>query len=181
MLSWIAQLYSPSLVGRFMEGPSIRVTEFRRGQYMNGLHRDGIQDVYTCDYVSEDEKELLYGRIPNIKDSSRTMYLWPLQWLLEESSAHFHGIMNAGCQVLFDNICEDIKNKCYRWRTQGGWLSYFRNSNRNDFAPPSVPTQRDFQDAMNLILKAHLDLDWSRVPLAELVVPEVFVASAHGE
>ncbi|KAJ7263770.1 hypothetical protein C8J57DRAFT_1512572 [Mycena rebaudengoi] len=109
MLSWIAQLYAPDLVARFMEGPSIRVTEFRRGQYMNGRRRGAPGETFTRDCISPDEKELLYGRISNAKDSSRTKYLWPPQWLLEESSVHFHGIMNAGCQALFDNIVEDLK------------------------------------------------------------------------
>ncbi|KAJ7246354.1 hypothetical protein C8J57DRAFT_1523484 [Mycena rebaudengoi] len=181
MLSWIAQVYAPGLVARFMEGPSLRVTEFRRGQIMAGRKGGKLSDVYTRDCVSADEKELVYGRIPNVKDSSRTLYLWPPQWLLDESSDHFHGMMNGGCQALFDNLCEEIKSGRYRWRTRGGWLSYFRNGNRNNFAPAVIPTSKDFKDTTALILKAHQNLDWNRMPLAEIVVPEIFVLSAPGE
>ncbi|KAJ7264719.1 hypothetical protein C8J57DRAFT_1623610 [Mycena rebaudengoi] len=167
MLSWITQMFDKDLVNRFARGPSTKVTEYQRGRVVTGRLSGAPGDVFTCDQPSNDECEVIYGQIEHPHDMDKTHYLWPPQWMCEDLSLHFHGIMTTTCNDIFENIRRDIKNKKYLWRTRNGWSTYFRNGNRKKFRPSAIPASSDFQQAGALLSKAY-KVDWNRRALVDV-------------
>ncbi|KAJ7846459.1 hypothetical protein B0H13DRAFT_2363010 [Mycena leptocephala] len=62
ILSFITQIYDKELVYRFLEGPSIQVTQFAKGKtcWVNNGEED---EVWSTDQVSEGEISILLGHV----------------------------------------------------------------------------------------------------------------------
>jgi hypothetical protein len=172
ILSFLAQLYDKELVHRFLEGPSIQVTEYAKGKtcWINNGEED---EVWTADQISEGEISILLGHVVTGNPSSDT-FLWPHPAWLEQESDHFHGAWTAGAYSFLKNLEKSIvTNKNYEWRTRKEWQRYIRNGNRGTYVARNSPTSDDFATGMSLIESA-FPLDWEKRALTEIEVPEKY-------
>jgi hypothetical protein len=89
ILSFIAQIYNKELVYRFLEGPSLQVTQFAKGKtcWVNNGEED---EVWSTDQVSEGEISILFRHVVT-GNPTTDMFLWPHPSWLEKDSDHFHG------------------------------------------------------------------------------------------
>ncbi|KAJ7799846.1 hypothetical protein B0H13DRAFT_2390743 [Mycena leptocephala] len=172
ILSFLAQLYDKELVHRFLEGPSIQVTEYAKGKtcWINNGEED---EVWTADQISEGKISILLGHVVTGNPSSDT-FLWPHPAWLEQESDHFHGAWTAGAYSFLKNLEKSIvTNKNYEWRTRKEWQRYIRNGNRGAYVARNSPTSDDFATGMSLIESA-FPLDWEKRALTEIEVPEKY-------
>ncbi|KAJ7346461.1 hypothetical protein DFH08DRAFT_809374 [Mycena albidolilacea] len=79
IVSKIAQVIDPTLIHRFVKGPSVQITEFSKGEKF--LQRDPPEgercQFFTADCVSEVEILILLGHIPG-ENSDKDCTLFPL-------------------------------------------------------------------------------------------------------
>ncbi|KAJ7832702.1 hypothetical protein B0H13DRAFT_1914904 [Mycena leptocephala] len=114
ILSFIAQLYNEELVCRFLEGPSVQVTQFSKGKsfWMNNGEDD---ESWTTDQVSEGEISILLGHIVTGNPTTDT-FLWPHPSWLENDSDHFHGAWTPVAYSFLKNLEQNIvQKKQYVW------------------------------------------------------------------
>jgi hypothetical protein len=172
ILSFVAQLYNQELVCRFLEGPSVQVTEFSKGKSF--WLREGDEDeLWTTDQVSEGEVSVLLGHVVTGNPATDT-FLWPHPSWLENDSDHFHGAWTPAAYSFLKNLEQNIfQRKQYVWRTRKEWIRFIRTGNRGSFAASYVPTFKDFQEGMDLIESA-FPFDWNKNLLLDIAVPEEF-------
>ncbi|KAJ7511545.1 hypothetical protein B0H11DRAFT_1699608 [Mycena galericulata] len=172
ILSFVATLYEEDLVQRFVDGPSLQVTEHQKGDSF--LFDDGTkEDFYTSDQVSNGEIAMLLGHLPATQPSAEAT-LWPTPEVLESESLHYRGYISSGVYDIFSNLRKDIvDSKKYIWRTRGGWKEYLRAGNKGTHAPSIIPTPDDFEEGSR-IFRHSFPVDWNKMPLVNLRVPEVF-------
>ncbi|KAJ7880500.1 hypothetical protein B0H13DRAFT_1630340 [Mycena leptocephala] len=177
ILSFIAQLYNKELVCRFLEGPSVQVTQFSKGKsfWMNNGEED---ELWTADQVSEGEISILLGHIVTGNPATDT-FLWPHPSWLENDSDHFHGAWTPAAYSFLKNLEQNIiQKKQYVWRTRKEWTRFIRTGNRGAYAASWVPTSKDFSEGLALI-KSAFPLDWDKRRLSDIIIPEEFESSAH--
>ncbi|KAJ6493582.1 hypothetical protein C8R47DRAFT_975243 [Mycena vitilis] len=171
ILSFIATFYDPDLIRRLMQGPSMQVTQYNRGDTV--LLRDDDGDVFLVgDCVSPSEIAMLIGQVPTGNSGTETS-LWPHPSLLERESAHAHGIWTAGLYKIFENLRADITAGHYRWRSQREWKSYFHAGNKGTFAPVHTPTTEDFMRGADMI-RCSFPANWHMRPTLSISMPERF-------
>jgi hypothetical protein len=176
ILSFIAQFYNPDLVRRALQGPSMQVTQYNRGDTV--LLREDDSDVFLVgDCVSPSEISMLLGHVPTGNSGTETS-LWPHPDLLDRESAHSHGVWTPGCYAIFENLKAEIQAGHYRWRSHREWKAYFRTGNNGTFAPVHVPTKQDFTEGANL-LRRTFPAEWNLRPTLSINIPEVFQPLAH--
>ncbi|KAJ7827584.1 hypothetical protein B0H13DRAFT_1656833 [Mycena leptocephala] len=176
ILSFIAQLYNKELVCRFLEGPSVQVTQFSKGKsfWMNNGEDD---ELWTTDQVSEGEISILLGHIVTGNPATDT-FLWPHPSWLENDSDHFHGAWTPAAYSFLKNLEQNItQKKQYVWRTRKEWTRFIRTGNRGAYAASWVPTSKDFSEGLDLI-KSAFPLDWDKKCLSDIKIPEEFESSA---
>jgi hypothetical protein len=172
ILSFIAQIYDKELVYRFLEGPSVQVTQFAKGKtcWVNDGEGD---EVWSTDQVSEGEISVLLGHVVTGNPATDT-FLWPHPSWLEKESDHFHGVWTAGAYQFMQNLKRHIiDEKDYVWRTRKEWTRFIRTGNRGQYAAVQIPTMADFSDRLALIESA-FPLEWEKKLLVDIPMPETF-------
>ncbi|KAJ7918333.1 hypothetical protein B0H13DRAFT_1869513 [Mycena leptocephala] len=153
ILSFLAQLYDKELVLRFLEGPSLQVTEYAKGKtcWIN----NGLEDeVWTSDQISEGEISILLGHVVTGNPSTDT-FLWPHPSWLEQESDHFHGAWTAGAYSFL--------------KTWSG-----PSSLTSTMSGARARSGRDFETGMDLIESA-FPLNWEKRALTDISIPEADV------
>ncbi|KAJ6501826.1 hypothetical protein DFH09DRAFT_944593, partial [Mycena vulgaris] len=181
ILSILAQVMCQDLIFRFVQGPSIQVSEFSKGETFlqkNPPNGESAQ-FWTTDRVSAEEILLLIGHVPTGHPSS-DLSLFPHPTLLEEQSLHFRGMVGMGAHRIIEGLLRDIDRKKYVWRTASQWAGYLRRNNHGTGAPTYVPEDRDFDEA-GLTMKKSFPITWQQTPLRDIEIPEVFDPRAYRE
>ncbi|KAJ7873403.1 hypothetical protein B0H13DRAFT_2349100 [Mycena leptocephala] len=172
ILSFIAQNYDKELVYRFLEGPSVQVTEYAKGKtcWINNGEED---EVWSTDQVSEGEISVLLGHVVTGNPATDT-FLWPHPSWLEKESDHFNGAWTEGAYKFLQNLKRRIFiEKDYVWRTRKEWTRYIRTGNKGQFAAGYVPTPEDFADGKRMIESA-FPVEWEKKLLPDITIPEKF-------
>jgi hypothetical protein len=172
ILSFIAQIYDKELAHRFLEGPSIQVTQFAKGKtcWVSNGEED---EVWSTDQVSEGEISVLLGHVVTGNPATDT-FLWPHPSWLEKDSDHFHGAWMAGAYQFMQNLQHCIVvDKDYVWRIRKEWTRFIRTGNRGAFAAVQVPTADDFAEGLALIESAFPE-EWEKKLLVDIAIPEKF-------
>ncbi|KAJ7690739.1 hypothetical protein B0H17DRAFT_1134248 [Mycena rosella] len=106
VLCWLAELYNLGLVGKFLSGPSVQVTEYQKGKMML-LTQGGHNVFYMVDYPSSSKDSMLLGHIP-AKHANKEAWLWPPPSLIEKGSKHMRGYLSSGVIDILNNLrCRD--------------------------------------------------------------------------
>ncbi|KAJ7142939.1 hypothetical protein C8R44DRAFT_726232 [Mycena epipterygia] len=172
ILRYVASLFNEDLVHRFIQGPSIQVSEHMKGASFL-LTKHGEETFYTTDQVSNSEISLLLGHLPHGHPNSEAT-LWPTPALLESKCPHFRGYISKGAYAIFENLRVDIMvNHKYVWRTRVMWKEYFRVGSYGKYAPKVVPATQDFEDGMKLFARS-FPIDWTNKVVADILIPEEF-------
>jgi hypothetical protein len=179
ILSYIAQVLDPDLIYRFVQGPSIQVTEFSGGETFKQKNRPGGGErvSYTTDRVSEGEKLILLGYISG-GSPEKDLTLFPPPSVLEDVSLHSHGMIGNGVNKIIMNIFKDIDSGIYKWQTVRGWKKYLRRNNTGEHAPEYIPRKEDFDEVGRKMRRA-FPISWQQLPIREIQVPEAFDTRAH--
>ncbi|KAK7037867.1 hypothetical protein R3P38DRAFT_3181919 [Favolaschia claudopus] len=169
---YVAELYAPDLVYRYVRGPSAQVSEFARGKTRR-ITKGSNPGLYTADQVSDTEVSMLLGHVKGAH-AGADKTLWPPQALFEKYSPHMRGYLSAGAYNMLDNIRRRIvEEQCYEWRTRSEWVSYLRGGGRGKFTPAHVPDSSDFEHGSRM-LAFSFPRDWECEKAAHVVLPEVF-------
>ncbi|KAJ7462443.1 hypothetical protein FB451DRAFT_1180736 [Mycena latifolia] len=122
IVSELAQVIDPNLIYRFVQGPSLQVSEYSKGEtFLRRDPPDGVEPgLYTTDRVSAEEILLLLGHIPTGHPST-DLTLFPSPATFEEYSNHCRGMITHGSFKILVNLLQDLDRKKYVWRTQAQW------------------------------------------------------------
>ncbi|KAJ6542058.1 hypothetical protein DFH09DRAFT_881863, partial [Mycena vulgaris] len=172
ILSVLAQVMNPDLIFRFVQGPSIQVSEFSKGEtFLQKNPPNGeVAQFWTTDRVSAEEILLLIGHVPTGHPSS-DLSLFPHPSLLEEQILHFRGMIGRGAHQIIEGLLRDIDRKKYIWRTASQWTGYLRRNNHGTGAPAHVPEDKDFDEA-GIVMKKTFPITWQQTPLRDIEIPE---------
>ncbi|KAJ7443798.1 hypothetical protein FB451DRAFT_1413425 [Mycena latifolia] len=172
VLSYVASLYNPELVKRFMQGPSLQLTHQNKGASIR-MERSGYSEFYVTDEVSNSEIQLLLGHIPNERPGVDAT-LWPPPEVMENESPHMTGYLSSSAYNILENLKEDfLRKRKFKWRTSADWKGYFRIGGKGKYALRVVPKDRDFEQGKRLLARSY-PLEWSGRSLAEIQIPEKF-------
>jgi hypothetical protein len=174
---FVAELFAPDLVYRFVRGPSEQVSEFGKGKTPR-LTIEGQSVLCINDQVTDVEVAILLGHVKG-KNSDQERSLWPSQSLLEQHSLHVRGYLSSGAYVLLEYLSNRIlTEKIYDWRTKAEWKSYLRSGAKGLYAPASVPSKADFDEGWR-ILDSSFPADWQHAPIGKITLPERFEPHSH--
>jgi hypothetical protein len=178
IVSEIAQVIDPTLIHRFVKGPSVQVTEFSKGEKF--LQKDppegGRRQFFTADCVSEAEISILLGYIPG-ENSDKDRMLFPRPASFEEYSDHYRGMVGVGALNILTNLVQKAERNP-KWLTDAQWKSYLRSNNYGLHAPTNVPSEEDFNEVGEMIRRA-FPINWQHIPVRQLRIPEIFDSRAH--
>ncbi|KAJ7637948.1 hypothetical protein DFH06DRAFT_955726, partial [Mycena polygramma] len=170
VLRFVAEAYDSEIVQRFVQGPSVQVSQYNRGHSVL-LPKNEEEVMFTTDQVSESEISALLGRIPGSHPALDTT-LWPPPSILEAESLHMRGYLSAGAYDLLENIRHGLMEEGkYVWRTPAQWKVYLQKGSKGRFTPSSIPQKEDFMKGLKL-LERSFPVDWANTEVAELIIPE---------
>ncbi|KAK7015061.1 hypothetical protein R3P38DRAFT_3205092 [Favolaschia claudopus] len=176
---YVAELYRPDLVRRFVKGPSQQVSYFDRGE--SHLYvRDEGECFYTRDHVTISECNILLGfvSVSGGQDGDRT--LWPPPEAFERFTYAMRGYLSRKAFDALEEIRRAIQAPVPRlvWRTRANWRDYFRqgwigiNRREEELAKGErIPETKDFEAARE-IFKDTFPEAWGDTDVADIVVPE---------
>ncbi|KAJ7934333.1 hypothetical protein B0H13DRAFT_1591603 [Mycena leptocephala] len=179
ILASVAQILDPDLIFRFVQGPSIQVTEYSKGEIFKQKRvANGTEgQMFTTDQVSEGQKLILLGFIPGGNpDKDRTLF--PPPDVFEEESDHVRGMIGAGANEIVFNLLQDIETGRIKWRTVRDWKGYLRQNNRGERSPIHVPSKVDF-DEVGMLMTEAFPISWQQIPIRDIKVPEAYDPRAH--
>ncbi|KAJ7101168.1 hypothetical protein C8R44DRAFT_641564 [Mycena epipterygia] len=179
ILSCLAQVLDPDLIFRFVQGPSLQVTQYAQGEsFLEKTPRPGERArFFTTDRVSFGEKLILVGHIPEGSPSSDTS-LFPMPDVFEEESGHYRGMVGQGALNIIDNLFKDLDRGIIKARTRSQWTSYLRQNNKGVHAPRHIPNDSDF-DEVGTVLARSFPITWQQASVGSLEIPEYFDPRAH--
>ncbi|KAJ7800678.1 hypothetical protein B0H14DRAFT_3490379 [Mycena olivaceomarginata] len=169
---FVAELFAPDLVYRFVRGPSEQVSEFGKGKTTR-LMINGESTLCISDQVSNLEVAILLGHVKG-KKTEQERSLWPSQALLEQHCLHVCGYLSSSAYTVLEYLSHRILvEKIYDWKSKAEWKAYLRGGSKGLHAPASVPTKADFEKGWR-ILDSSFPVDWQHAAVSKLVLPEVF-------
>ncbi|KAJ6517751.1 hypothetical protein DFH09DRAFT_940136 [Mycena vulgaris] len=170
----LAQVLDPDLIYRFVQGPSVQVTEYAKGETFLQRNPPSGEPAkfYTTDQVTQGEILLLSGHIPG-GGPGNDMTLFPPPSVFEGSSNHYRGMISSGVMKILENILKDIEGGMHKWRTVAQWKRYLKQNNRGENAPAHTPQDKDF-DEVGYLMRMAFPINWQQLPLREIDIPEVF-------
>ncbi|KAJ7441227.1 hypothetical protein FB451DRAFT_1414704 [Mycena latifolia] len=178
VLSFVAQLYDPDLVFRYLRGPSMQVSEHDTGDKIL-LAEDGVEFFLTTDRVSPSEISLLLGHVATGDPKTETS-LWPHPSIFENESLHASGAWTPGYYQILINLRDEINSGNFKWHTRKMWGKYFRAGNMGTHAPApgTVVTRQVFKDGEALMWHS-FPISWNKKRLGQIRIPEEFDPLAH--
>jgi hypothetical protein len=169
---FVAELFAPDLVYRFVRGPSEQVSEFGKGKTTR-LMIDGESTLCISDQVSDVEVAILLGHVKG-KNADQERSLWPSQALLEQHSLHVRGYLSASAYTVLEYLSNRILvEKVYDWKTKAEWKAYLRGGSKGEHTPAVVPSKGDFEKGWH-ILDNSFPVDWQHAAVSKIVLPELF-------
>ncbi|KAJ7919966.1 hypothetical protein B0H13DRAFT_1515614, partial [Mycena leptocephala] len=171
IVSEVAQVIDPSLIYRAVQGPSIQVTEYGKGETL--LQKNppggGKRRFLTADSVSEAEILILLGHIPgNGSEPDKTLF--PSPELFEELSLHSRGMNGSGALRIINNLMREVERNP-KWKSEGAWRTYLRPNNFGLHAPTHIPADEDFEEVGEMIRRS-FPINWQHMPVSEIQIPE---------
>ncbi|KAJ7442309.1 hypothetical protein FB451DRAFT_1057647 [Mycena latifolia] len=174
VLRYVAELYNPGIIKRYLRGPSLQLSYHNKGASLL-VTRAGYNEFYVTDEVSHSEITLLLGHIPHERPGAEST-LWPPPEIMESDSPHMRGYISSGAYDILENLKDDyVRKKKYRWRTAAEWKEYFRVGGKGDHAPAVIPSDSDFDLGTKLFARSY-PKDWSGMEVSEIVIPEKFTS-----
>ncbi|KAJ7603390.1 hypothetical protein DFH06DRAFT_1022297 [Mycena polygramma] len=168
ILAWLAQQYRPSLVGRFMRGPSTQVTVHHRGQTDSS---DDNPWYIINDEISEQEVRILLG---HTRDGSTDYYIFPPDEFLWAMCGHYAGEMGKGVHSVLEFVARAVKTGNPVRRSAAGWKEFLRHWSRGSCQPEhQLPSRQDYESQMERTKEIFAD-DWSKIKLTNMELPGVF-------
>ncbi|KII93296.1 hypothetical protein PLICRDRAFT_101579, partial [Plicaturopsis crispa FD-325 SS-3] len=146
------------LVIRAMQGPSVQVSHYSRGQVTHGDIRT------TDDQVSEPEVWLLLGLAQTGARQTTDHWLWPPPELWEESGI-FQGEWNERAEGWFKRIVRSFEEGKTRPMSTSDWKQIFRKETRRqlDHPPLTTASWRKHRGQLN-----RFSASWDNVTVASL-------------
>lgn len=172
--SWLAHRWGgDELVSRFMRGPSIQTTVFRRGASdINQLRPKGL----VWDQPTAREVDLLFGYVPDPVHNSceNDRWLYPPPQIIDEFCDNWSGEWNWVMDKIYTFITNEIlKNPCtISPRSRGAWKKWLRTYNGGSYTPTNVLTEHHVADIMKGLRLANLTPTWHERPLSSIYLPE---------
>ena len=146
--AWIAKRYGgPSIIQRFMSGPSTQVTIHHRGAVADSPFYD---DPVFHDQISAQEENLVHGFVP-AENPEHHRWLFPTTEILEDYCHHWRGEWTPGCDLIFHNIARGLERGTAKPLTRKGWKAYLHSSNHGTRRPEVVLTAAHFTRADELL------------------------------
>ena len=167
--AWIAKRYGgPSIVQRFMDGPSAQVTVHHRGAVTSSLFYD---DPMFHDQISAQEENLVHGFVP-AENPEHHRWLFPTTEIMEDYCNHWCGEWTQGCDLIFQNIAKGLERGTAKPMTQKGWKAYLHSPNHGTRCPAVVLTSTHFVRADELL--QGFPEAWHGKRIADISVPIPF-------
>ncbi|KAJ7430566.1 hypothetical protein B0H11DRAFT_2263202 [Mycena galericulata] len=168
--SWIMRAFlGVTLVGEYMDGPSLQVSVHRSGANDSG-EADSIE--VTWDQLSDGDYQAIFGYISGATPDKDT-HLFPTDEIMEEFSDHYYGEWNPFCDITFRWIKSELDDKRGKCRTRKDWKAYFQSSNRGRNAP-KLKVDRAFIDEGMEKLNRAFGGRWNKTRLSDIYLPEAF-------
>lgn len=172
--SWLAQHWGgDGVVERFMRGPSVQTTIFRKGA--SDIKEREPKDL-LWDEVRGAEMDLLFGFVPDPVPNSNAndRWLYPPPHLLDEMCDNWTGEWNWVMERIFTYLSEELlKTPCpISPRSRGAWKKWLRTYNGGIYSPVNVLTDQHVSDIMKGIALAKLPPTWNQRPLSSCHLPE---------
>ena len=174
--AWIAKRYGgPSLVQKFLDGPSTQVTIHHRGAVTSSPFCD---DTLFYDQVSAQEENLVHGFV-SAENLDHHRWLFPTTEIMEEYSHHWRGEWTTGCNLILCHIANALERGTAKPLTRKGWKSYLHSTNHGDRRPQTVLTPAHFAK-MDELLQGFTGV-WHGRCVADIVLPVRFDPSAANQ
>ncbi|KIJ90559.1 hypothetical protein K443DRAFT_15120 [Laccaria amethystina LaAM-08-1] len=146
--AWIAKRYGgPSIVQRFMSGPSTQVTIHHRGAVASSPFYD---DPIFHDQISAQEENLVHGFIP-AENPEHHRWLFPTTEIMDDYCNHWRGEWTQGCDFIFHNIAKGLDRGAAKPLTRKGWKAYLHSTNHGTRRPDVILTAAHFARADELL------------------------------
>lgn len=170
--AWIAKRYGgPSIVQRFMDGPSTQVTIHHRGAVADSPFYD---DPMFHNQISAQEENLVHGFVP-AENPEHHRWLFPTMEILEDHCNHWRGEWTQGCDSIFHNIVKGLERGTAKPLTRKGWKAYLHSANHGTRRPAVVLTTEHFARTDEL-LKGFFS-EWHGKRVADIPFPIPFDSS----
>lgn len=172
--SWIAQRWGGyEMIARFMSGPSIQTTVFRKGA-------SDIQDRQPkgllWDEISANDLNALFGFIPDPtpKSNVNDRWIYPPPEIIDEVCDNWTGEWNWVMETIYTFISNElIKIPCKMTpKSRGGWKRFLKTYNGGSYTPVNVLTEKHVVDVMKGLALAELPRTWNLRPLSSIHLPE---------
>lgn len=172
--SWLAQRWGgDALISRFMRGPSIQTTVFRRGA--SDIHTTKPKGL-VWDQPSAREIDLLFGFVPDPTPNSNEndRWLYPPPHIIDEHCHNWAGEWNWVMDKIYGFITNEIQKVPVSWapKSRGAWKKWLRTYNGGAYTPANVLTEQHVADIMKGIALAELPPTWNGRALCEIHLPE---------
>lgn len=172
--SWLAHRWGgDALISRFMRGPSIQTTIFRRGA--SDIHVRKPKGL-VWDQPSGREVDLLFGfvadPVPGSNENDR--WLYPPPQIIDECCDNWTGEWNWVMDKIYSFISAEIQKVPGSWapKSRGAWKKWLRTYNGGSYTPCNVLTERHVADIMRGLVLADLPATWNDKALCEIYLPE---------
>lgn len=167
--AWIAKRYGgPSIVLRFVSGPSTQVTIHHRGAVASSPFYD---DPVFYDQISAQEENLVHGFVP-AENPEHHRWLFPTTEIMEDYCNHWGGEWTLGCDLIFNNIARALERGTAKPLTHKGWKGYLHSSNHGTRRPETVLTTSHFARADELL--RGFSGAWHGKRVTDILIPTPF-------
>ena len=167
--AWIAKRYGgPSIVQRFMSGPSAQVTIHHRGAVASSPFYD---DPIFYDQISAQEENLVHGFVP-AENPEHHRWLFPTMEIMDDFCSHWRGEWTQGCDFIFHNIAKGLDRGTAKPLTRKGWKAYLHSTNHGTRRLEVVLTSTHFTRADDLM--SGFSGIWHGKRVADIPIPVPF-------
>ena len=167
--AWIAKRYGgPSIVQRFMSGPSTQVTVHHRGAVTSSPFYD---DPLFHDQISAQEENLVHGFVP-AENPEHHRWLFPTTDIMEDYCNHWQGEWTHGCDLILNNIAKALERGTAKPLTRKGWKAYLHSSNHGTHRPDVVLASSHFVRAEELL--RGFSGSWHGTRVEDILIPAPF-------
>ncbi|KAJ7114212.1 hypothetical protein C8R43DRAFT_903102 [Mycena crocata] len=160
--------YKPTLIKKFMSGPSTQVTVHIKG----GTDAGDTPAWYILhDQLSEQEKSLVLGRT---REGNVDYYIYPPKEWLWDSCKHYSGELNEPLFNMLETIYMEVKENRPVRRTERAFKDFFHRRRNRDAPADPLPKRSEFVEE-NEKLKTIFADSWFKVNLKDIVLPGTFL------
>lgn len=173
-VSWLAQKWGGyEIIAKFMRGPSVQTTVFRKGASDIGEPRPrGL----LWDEVLGGDMDVLFGLVRDASSGTNS-WVFPPPDILDEFCDNWTGEWNWVLESIFTFLTNEMSKTppTVVPRSRGAWKRWLKTYNGGKYKPLNKLTDDHVNDIMKGIALAELPRTWNFFPISSIFFPEATV------